>query len=93
MTFSEVKVIRDHEVKLPILVICWRRNTCLWVSFSSKHKNDRRISHVAWEWKQNEYVKLHGRTSKYHEKIHFAPLKCSKNDVFEGFEVYLILAA
>ena len=33
MTFSEVKAIWGHEVKLPISVI-WRRNTCLWVGVS-----------------------------------------------------------
>ena len=43
VTFSEIKVIWGHKVKLPISAM-WRRDTCLWVGFSSER--DKRPSNI-----------------------------------------------
>ena len=48
VTFSEIKVIWGHEVKLPISVI-WRRSTCLWVGLSSRMQTmtlEHRLLHI-----------------------------------------------
>ena len=84
VTFSEVKIIWGHEVKLTISVI-WRRSTCLWVGFSSRAQKmtlEHRLSHKTWNkmsiW---NYMLLRPNALK---SSHFSHSKCYKTPFLGG---------
>ena len=82
--FSEVKVIWDHELKLRISVI-WRRNTCLWVVFSSRTRKmtlEHRLLHRNRN-KMNVWNCMVLRPNAL-KSSHFSHSKCYKNNVSEG---------
>ena len=84
VTFSEVKVIWGHEVKLPILVI-WRCSTCLYVGFSSRTRKmtlEHRLLHINRN-KMNIWNCIVLRLNAL-KSSHFSHSKCYKNNVFEG---------
>ena len=84
VTFSEVKVIWGHEVKLSISVI-WRRNTCLWVGFSSRTRK-MTLEHRLLHRNRNKMKiwKCMVLRPNALKSSHFSHSKCYKNRIYEG---------